>query len=257
MRTSNPTLRDSTFEQAAQRSNGRDTMTIGGAVLKSSILTVLLVSAGAVSWTLVTKGGSAIETPDVRLRLAFGLGAPILAFVFAMITSFVPRVSPYTSPIYAVLEGLFLGAVSSWINSAYAGIAVEAAMLTVGTLAIMLFLYATRWIVVTNKLRMGIIAATGAIFMMYFVSFLLNVFGVNFPYLYGSGPISIGISMIVVAVAAFNLVLDFDMIESGARRGAPKYMEWYCAFGLLVTLVWLYIEILSLLIKLRNAFGSR
>ncbi len=252
MRTGNPVLSDETFDREARQSSDSSVMTIGGAIQKTALLTVLLVAAGAVSWTLVTDGGTAVDHPIGNYRLLFGLVAPLAAFAFAMITAFVPKAAPYTSPIYAVLEGLFLGAVSSWFNGAYAGIAVEAAMLTVGTLAIMLFLYATRWIVVTNKLRTGIMAATGAVCLMYLASFLLNIFGVNFPYLQGSGLISIGISMVVVAVAAFNLVLDFDMIESGARQRAPKYMEWYAAFGLLVTLVWLYLELLRLLAKLRG-----
>jgi len=252
MRTGNPALSENAFDREAGLSNDSSVMTIGGAIQKTAILTVLLVAAGAVSWTLVNDGGTALESPVKSFRLLFGLGAPLLGFAVALLISFVPKTAPFASPVYAVLQGLFLGAISSWMNAAYAGIAIEAALLTVGTLAVMLFLYASRWIVVTNKLRTGIIAATGAVCLMYLATFLLRLFGVNFPFLSGSGPVSIGISMLVVAVAAFNLVLDFDTIERGARARAPKYMEWYSAFGLLVTLVWLYLEILRLLAKLRG-----
>jgi uncharacterized YccA/Bax inhibitor family protein len=251
MPTANPALSPSAFRSEADVAAGPATMTVAGAAAKSAALTVLLVAAGAVSWKL-TMGGSPEEGYDPLYRMLFGLVAPLVGFVVALVTIFVPRVSPFTAPVYAVLEGLFLGAVSAFVNARYQGIVLEAVLLTAGTLGVMAVLYASRWIVVTDKLRVGIIAATGAVCLAYLASFLLNLFGVNFPYLHDSGLFSIGFSLVVVVIAALNLVLDFDTIETGARLRAPKYMEWYAAFGLLVTLIWLYLEVLRLLAKLRG-----
>jgi uncharacterized YccA/Bax inhibitor family protein len=249
MRTANPALSPNAFESEARVTHTHHHMTVSGAAAKSAFLAAVVVGCAAVSWTLVDPKGS---YGDPSYRLLFGLGAPILGFLVALVTIFVPRISPFTAPVYAVLEGLFLGAVSAFFNERYHGIVLEAAVLTAGTLGVMATLYATRWIVVTDKLRVGIIAATGAVFLAYLLSFILRLCGVNFPYLHDSGLISIGFSVVVVVIAALNLVLDFDTIEQGARARAPKYMEWYAAFGLLVTLVWLYLEILRLLAKLRG-----
>ncbi len=251
MPTANPALQPSAFRAEADVTAGPETMTVAGAAAKSAALTVLLVAAGAVSWKL-TLGGASEAGPDPLYRGLFGLAAPLAGFVVALVTIFVPRISPVTAPVYAVLEGLFLGAVSAFVNARYQGIVLEAVVLTVGTLGVMAVLYASRWIVVTDKFRVGIVAATGAVCLAYLVSFLLNLFGVNFPYLHDSGLFSIGFSLVVVVIAALNLVLDFDTIETGARLRAPKYMEWYAAFGLLVTLIWLYLEVLRLLAKLRG-----
>jgi uncharacterized YccA/Bax inhibitor family protein len=247
---SNPALREGAFETEARTHHTRSHMTVRGAAVKSALLTAVLVGAGAVSWTL-TQGG-ATSADEGLYRMLFGLGAPIAGFLVALVTIFVPRLSPFTAPLYAVLEGLFLGAVSRFFNQQYQGIVIEAAALTAGVLAAMATLYATRWIVVTDKLRTGIIAATFGVCLAYLGAFLLNLFGVNFPYIHDTGMISIGFSLVVVVIASLNLVLDFDLIERGARSGAPKYMEWYAAFGLLVTVVWLYLEILRLLAKLRG-----
>jgi len=157
-----------------------------------------------------------------------------------------------TSPIYALLEGLFLGGISAALDLRYPGIAIQAVGLTFGTLFAMLFAYRTGLIKVTQRLRMGIIAATGGICLFYFAQMMLGFFGVRFVSINGSGVIGIGFSLLVVAIAALNLVLDFDFIERGVQYGAPKYMEWYGAFGIMVTLVWLYLEILRLLSKLNR-----
>ena len=251
MATSNPVLSTDTFYEEATAAPSSGVMTVTGASVKAVVLTALLAMSGIASWVLIERADTA--NGDARLyHMLFGLGAPLLGFIVAMITSFSPKASPILAPIYAVLEGLFLGAISGFFNARYEGIVAEAALLTTATLGLMATLYATRFIVVTNKLRMGIIGATMAIALMYLVAMVLRLCGVPFHYLYGSDPISIGISFIVVAVAAFNLVLDFDVIESGAKARAPKYMEWYAAFGLLVTLIWLYAEILRLLAKLRG-----
>ncbi len=180
-------------------------------------------------------------------------------FIVAMITIFKPTAAPVTAPIYAALEGVFLGAISKIYDVAYAakfagttGIVIQAVMLTCGTLFMMLFVYQTGLVRVTEKLKAGIITATGALALFYMVTMLLSLFGVQMPLIFSSSPLGIGFSLLVVGLAAFNLLLDFDFIEKAAYAGAPKYMEWYGAFGLILTLVWLYLEILRLLQKLAD-----
>ena len=172
--------------------------------------------------------------------------------IFAMITVFKKTWAPITAPIYAILEGLALGSISAMYEMRFAGLPMQAVGLTFGVLVALLLVYRTGIIRVTDKFRMGVVAATGGIFVFYLLTWILGFFGVRFPSVYGAGPLGIGISVAIVIVAALNLVLDFDFIESGARAGAPKYMEWYGAFGLMVTLIWLYLEILRLLSKLRS-----
>jgi uncharacterized YccA/Bax inhibitor family protein len=169
-----------------------------------------------------------------------------------MATIFKQTWAPFTAPIYALLEGLVLGSLSAVLELRFPGIAMQAVGMTFGVLFVMLLLYRSHIIPVTQKLRMGIVAATGAIFLFYIAEMILGFFGVHFGAINGSGPIGIGFSIVVVAIAAFNLILDFDFIERGVHGGAPKYMEWYGAFGLMVTLVWLYLEIIRLLAKLRE-----
>jgi uncharacterized YccA/Bax inhibitor family protein len=169
-----------------------------------------------------------------------------------MVTVFKKEWSPVTAPAYALLEGLALGSISAILEVRFPGIAIQSVSLTFGTLLVLLLAYRSGLIPVTQNFRLGIVAATGAIMLFYLLQFVLGFFGVHFTSINGSGPIGIGFSLIVVGIAALNLVLDFDFIESGARMGAPKYMEWYSAFGLMVTLVWLYLEILRLLTKLRG-----
>ena len=163
-----------------------------------------------------------------------------------------PTISPYTAPLYAVAEGLALGAISGLMNQIYPEIAIQAVCLTLGTLFTMCLVYSNGWIKVTDRLRTGLMAAMGGIFFIYLASFILRFFGVDIPYIHGNGPIGIGFSLVVVGVAAFCLLLDFDFITKGAQYGAPKYMEWYGALGLMVTLVWLYLEILRLLSKIQS-----
>jgi uncharacterized YccA/Bax inhibitor family protein len=180
------------------------------------------------------------------------LPALLVGLGIAFLTIFKPRLARFTGPVYALVEGLLLGAISHVYNLAYGGIVVQAVGLTLAVFGLMLFLYATRVIKVTDKLRMGIVAATGAVFLVYMVSLVLRLFGADVPFIHDASPIGILISLAVVVIAALNLVLDFDFIEQGAAKGAPKYMEWYGAFGLLVTLVWLYLELLRLMSKLRS-----
>jgi uncharacterized YccA/Bax inhibitor family protein len=173
-------------------------------------------------------------------------------FIVAIITTFKKEWSPVTAPIYALLEGLVLGGISAMLDLRYPGIAMQAVGLTFGTLFVLLVAYRSGLIPVTQKLRMGIVAATGGICLLYLAEMLLGLFGIQFTSINGNGLIGIGFSLFVVAIAALNLVLDFDFIEQGVKAGAPKYMEWYGAFGIIVTLVWLYLEILRLLSKLNR-----
>jgi len=183
--------------------------------------------------------------------------AGIAGFVVAIITTFKPTLAPWTAPIYAALEGAFLGALSQLVEmrfaAAYPGIALQAVMLTCGTLLVMLFLYSSGIVRVTERLKAGIMMATGAVMLFYVASMLLSLFGVSIPFVFSATPIGIAFSLFVVGLAAFNLLLDFDFIEEGARSQAPKYMEWYGAFGLMVTLIWLYLEMLRLLQKLASS----
>ena len=219
-------------------------MTSQGTTTKSIVLVLLVMFAAAFTWREYP-GNPGILMPAMAVG---GLGG----FIVAMITIFKPRASPYTGPLYAVLEGIFLGAISARMEARYAGLPMQAVGLTFMVFLALLLVYRTGVIRVTDKFRTGLIAATGGILLFYLLTFVLGMFGISVPFIQGSGMISIGFSLVVVAIAALNLVLDFDFIERGAAAGAPRYMEWYGAFGLLVTLVWLYIELLHLLSKLRQ-----
>jgi uncharacterized YccA/Bax inhibitor family protein len=245
MRSSNPVFNLGAFSQArGYESAPASMMTVQGTALKALALTVLVFTAAAWSWANVLSG---------QITPGFMIGTMIGGAVVAFITAFNPKIAAWTSPIYAILEGLCLGAISVFFeHSKYQGIVIQAVGLTAGTLFVMLFVYSTRMIRVTDRLITAVVSATGAICLLYFVTMILGFFGVSIPYIHASGPIGIGFSLFVVGVAAFNLLLDFDQIERGAASGAPKYMEWYGAFGLLVTLIWLYVEFLRLLSKLSD-----
>lgn len=242
MRSGNPTLNDKAFERQGH-AYGRDTMTIDGTVNKAFIMLVLLMAGAFVAWNNYFDGG------DI---LPLAIGGAILGFVLALVISFAPKTAPYLAPIYAVAEGVFLGAISANYETYYDGITLQASLLTMAIFIALLLAYKTRLIKATENFKLGVFAATAGIAIMYLLSFVLGMFGVTVPYLHDSSAIGIGISAFIVVIAALNLVLDFDFIENGAQRGAPKYMEWYGAFGLLVTLVWLYLEIVRLLAKLRS-----
>jgi len=242
MRTSNPTLNDNTF-----RGEGialGETMTLAGTVNKTGLLLILAMGTAAWAWNQTS------HSPEQAAGLAI-LGS-IGGLIFALVTVFKKSWAPVTAPIYALLEGLLLGSLSEIFDKMYPGIAIQAVTLTFGTLLVLLLLYRAGLIKVTDKFRMGVVAATGGIAFFYLLTFILGFFGIRFSAIYGSGLIGIGFSVFVVIIAALNLVLDFDFIESGAAAGAPKYMEWYGGFALLVTLIWLYLEILRLLAKLRD-----
>ncbi|MDX2035335.1 MAG: Bax inhibitor-1/YccA family protein [Isosphaeraceae bacterium] len=245
MRSNNPLFNTATFQDAgAYDAAPANVMTVQGTALKALALSVLVFTAAAWSWNQVLEGG---------ISPGFIIGTAIGGAVVAFITVMKPSIAGWTAPVYAVLEGLCLGAISVFFEKTrYPGIAIQAVGLTGGTLLIMLTLYATRTIRVTEKLTGAIVAATGALALFYLLTMILRLFSIQIPYIHSSGPIGIGFSLFVVGLAAFNLLLDFDAIEQGSNRGAPKNMEWYAAFGLLVTLVWLYIEILNLLRKLSD-----
>jgi uncharacterized YccA/Bax inhibitor family protein len=244
MRTANPALKESTFT-GVRAAPGEAAMTLEGTATKSLVLLLLTVFAASFTWRAVASGNTAIVGPATLIG---GLGG----FIVALITIFKPKVSPYTAPIYAVLEGLLLGGISSIYNARWAGLPLQAVGLTFGVFLAMLIAYRLGVVRATDKFRMGVVAATGGIAVMYLLSFVLGFFGVQLNFLRDSSPLSIGISLVIVVVAALNLVLDFDFIERGVEFRAPKFMEWYGAFGLLVTLVWLYLEILRLLSKLQG-----
>jgi uncharacterized YccA/Bax inhibitor family protein len=240
--TGNPALNQNTFTNV-QSDRGGNTMTIQGTVDKTSILLVLVVVAAAFTWRMYFTGENAAVLP-------WTMGGAIAGFVIAMVTIFKKEWSPVCSPLYAISEGLFIGGFSSILEARYPGIVIEAVMLTFGTLAALLGAYKTGLIVASDKFKRGVIAATGGIALVYIATLILGFFHIQVPFIYGSSAMSIGFSIVVVIIAALNLVIDFDFIEQGAQAGAPKYLEWYAAFGLLVTLVWLYLEILRLLSKL-------
>jgi uncharacterized YccA/Bax inhibitor family protein len=244
MRTTNPALNDRAFQDA--RSISGDAMTLQGTVNKAGVLLICVIATAAWTWNLFIHSHSTQTV--MPLALVGGIGG----FIFAMVTIFKKEWAGVTAPIYALLEGLVLGGISAMLELRFPGIAIQAVSLTFGTLVILLLAYRSGLIPVTEKFRLGIVAATGGIALFYVVQIVLGFFGVHFTAINGGGAIGIGFSIFVVIIAALNLVLDFDLIENGVRMGAPKYMEWYSAFALMITLIWLYFEILNLLSKLRS-----
>ncbi len=245
MRSGNPALKASTFERFEIYESTR-TMSLEGTVFKTGFLLLLVIGGAAITWSAFAQ-----QNPIVMPLMMGGL---IGGLVFCLITCFKPKWAAVTAPIYAFAEGLFLGGLSAFMEARYpgTGIAFQAVGLTFGTLFALLFAYSTGVIKATENFKLGICAATGGICMVYAASMIMRMFGSSIPFIHDSGMMGIGFSAFVVVIAALNLVLDFDFIEQGVKRGAPKYMEWYGAFGLMVTLVWLYIEILRLLSKLNS-----
>jgi uncharacterized YccA/Bax inhibitor family protein len=244
--TSNPVFSETVFGDWAREETRTNTMTVRGTASKCFLLLAILTAVAAYVWGVGEKGG-------LQAIQYWTIGGAIAGLVLALLTVFVSRLAPYTAPLYAAAEGAFLGGISWWFGSMYGqAIAFNAMALTFAVLFVMLSLYTSRIIPVTDKLRMGIVAATGAVFLVYLVNFVMSFFGAGVPMVHGSSVWGIGFSVVVVGIAAFNLLLDFDFIERGSQAGAPKAMEWYGAFGLLVTLVWLYISILRLLAKLQS-----
>jgi uncharacterized YccA/Bax inhibitor family protein len=251
MKTSNPALSSKTFTGLASAQYGgaidaANRMTLSGTVNKTGVLLICAIATAGWTWHSYLQSH---DMSDVALPMLIGLFGGLIV---SMVTIFKKEWSPVTAPIYALLEGMVLGGFSAVLDQRYPGIGIQAVSLTFGTLFVLLLAYSSRLIRVTQKFRLGVVAATGGIFVFYMLQMLLGLFGIQFTSINGSGIVGIGFSLVVVAVAALNLVLDFDFIEQGVQVGAPKYMEWYGAFGIMVTLVWLYLEILILLSKLRN-----
>jgi uncharacterized YccA/Bax inhibitor family protein len=253
IKTSNPALGQNTFSDFARSQYGGNLvdasarMTLSGTINKTGILLLCCVATAAWTWN------SFLQSHNPALVLGPLAIGGIGGFIVALVTVFKKEWSPVTAPIYALLEGLVLGGLSAVLNARYPGIAFQAVSLTFGTLLIMLFLYKSGVIKVTQKFRIGVVAATGGIAIFYFIQMLLGFFHVSFfNSVNGGGPIGIAFSLFVVAIAALNLVLDFDFVEQGVTYGVPKFMEWYAAFGIMVTLIWLYLEILRLLAKTRS-----
>ena len=242
MRTGNPILHGRTFTRMGTGTVGQ-VMTINGTVNKTFMMLALLVLTSTWIW------GKAMAQEPV---MAYLIGGAIGGLIVAVITVYKPTASPITAPLYAALEGLFVGGISAIFETMYPGIVFQAVTLTFGTLFCLLVAYRSGMIKATENFKLGVAAATGGIFLVYMVTMVLGFFGVGIPFIHDAGPVGIMFSLFVVVIAALNLVLDFDFIEQGAERGAPLYMEWFAAFGLMVTLIWLYIEILRLLAKLRG-----
>lgn len=213
-------------------------MTMDGAINKSLILLGILLCTTVISYAMPS-----------TLLMWTGIGGGLIA---VLVASFKPHTSPIAAPVYAAFEGLFIGSISAVFAMQFEGIVFQAVSLTLGTLLMMLLIYKTGIIKVTQKFKTGVLMATGAIFLMYLVSIIGSFAGFNVPYLHEGGPIGIGLSIVIIGVAALNLLIDFDAFEQGVKAQAPKYMEWFVSLGLIVTIVWLYIEFLRLLSKLQS-----
>jgi uncharacterized YccA/Bax inhibitor family protein len=244
MRSGNPALNSNTFEGLS--STHSEVMTINGAVNKTAILLAIVVITALYTWS------QAQGIDGFASALPLTIGGGIGGFIVALVTIFKKTWSPVTAPLYAGLEGLFLGGISAYYEAQFPGIVLQAVVLTFGTLGALLMAYRSGLIKATANFKLGVVAATGGIFVLYMINFVMGFFGRSMGFIHDSGWLGIGFSAVVVVVAALNLVLDFDFIEEGAEKGAPKYMEWYAGFGLVVTLVWLYLELLRLLSKLRD-----
>ncbi len=249
MRSGNPALKESTFLDLGSGAVVRGdagAMTLNGTVNKTALLLVITLAGALYTWNLFfSSNGTANLTPYVLVGALGGL-------VMALLTIFKKTWAPVTAPMYAGLEGLFIGAVSAMFEQRFPGIVMQAVGLTFGTLGALLLAYRSGLIKATENFKLGVVAATGGIALLYLVNIVMGFFGSSIPFIHEGGALGIAFSAVVVVVAALNLVLDFDFIETGVEQGAPKYMEWYAAFGLLVTLVWLYLEILRLLSKLQS-----
>lgn len=243
----NPVLNDKAFQRADQLVGaGSDVMSFEGTINKTAFL-LLLVAAGATwVWTRY------FQSLDPAVIMPYMIGGLIGGLVAALVTIFLPRYASITAPIYAAAQGLALGGISAFYEAQLHGIVFQAIGLTFGVLAVMLLAYRSGLIKVTDKFRMIVVAATGAIALLYLVSIVMSFFGTSIPFIHQGGTFGIVFSLVVVGIAAMNLALDFDFIQRGVEHGAPKPMEWYAAFGVMVTLIWLYLEILRLLSKVRR-----
>jgi len=241
----NPTLTEKIFNSSATRNAElQGVMSVRGTMNKFGFMLLMLMGAATYTWNLYQTGNPG----QMQTLMYVGIFGGMIA-AFAII--FKPTWAPYIAPLYGLLEGLFIGGISAVMNDmfakSYPGLVMQAVGLTFGVAIAMFLLYNFRVIRATEKFKSMLFAATLGIGIFYLLTMVFRMFGVDMPFMYDSSLLGIGISLFIVAIAALNLIMDFDMIEKGADAGAPKYMEWYGAFGLMVTIVWLYIEILKLL----------
>ncbi len=249
-KSGNPTLTEKMFDKSLELDASlQGSMTVRGAINKFGFMMIMLIAGAAYNWHLYEE----LQQNTMQTLMYVGIFGGLIT---AIAISFKPNWAPFLAPLYALLEGLFIGGISVIMNAAFAksypGLVMQAVGLTFGVAISMFVLYNFRIIKATERFKSVIFTATLGIGIFYLLSMVLNLFGVNIGFMYDSSLLSIGISLFVVGIAALNLILDFDMIEQGAERGAPKFMEWYGAFGLMVTIVWLYIEMLKLLSKLSS-----
>jgi uncharacterized YccA/Bax inhibitor family protein len=245
-RSSNPTLNEKAFQNSLA-APGEGIMTQRGTLNKFFFLSLMVMASASFTWSAFYQG---------KNIMPWMIGGAIGGFIVAIVITFKKEWSGYLAPAYGLLEGVFLGGISALANAAFAksypGIVTQAVLLTFGVVIAMFALYRFRVIKATEKFKSIVFTATAGIAIFYLLAMVLRMFHVDIPFLHEGSTMGIVFSLIVVGIAAMNLILDFDMIEQGSTMGMPKYMEWYCSFGLLVTIVWLYIEILRLLMKLAN-----
>lgn len=242
-KSSNPFLKEEAIQKASAQGSLEEgytqraetaPMTVSGAVNKSIIMGMLLLVTAVYSFFFPST--------------IFLWGGAIGGLILVLVMSFKKHLSPVLAPVYALLEGLFVGSITAFYAAGFgAGIVFQAVLLTISLLFMMLFVYKAGLIKVTQKFRTGIMMATGGIMLVYLLNIGLSFFGMNLPFLHEGGMIGIGISLFIIGIATLNLLLDFDSFEKAAAMRAPQYFEWYCATGLIVTLVWIYIEVLRLL----------
>jgi uncharacterized YccA/Bax inhibitor family protein len=251
LRTSNPALKPELFGTVWDQTSDRaavaaepQAMTWRGTVFKTIWLLVIAVAAAGVTWRMVGT--------NPTMAYGFAIGGAIGGFILVLVTFAKQSWAAFTAPFYAALEGLFLGAISSALNARFPGIVTQAVGLTFGVMLVMSMAYASGIIKPTQRFVAGVTAATGAVLLLYIVSFVMGFFGVHIGLIHSTGPVGIGISVVIVIIAALNLVLDFALIDEYARAKAPKHLEWFGAMALMITLVWLYLEVLRLLSKLRS-----
>lgn len=243
IRSSNPAFRNGILTRTTTQA-GEGAMSLAGTIGKAFVLLALTIASAGYTWTQI-----ASRPGQVGFLMLVGL---LGGFVVAMVTIFKPRFAPVTAPLYAVLEGVALGGISMLYNARYKGLPVQAVMLTFAVFLVMLSLYRFRIVRATERFRSVLLAAGMGLLLFYLASFVMGFFGMQMPLVNSASPMGIGFSVLAAGVAAFFLILDFDLVEEGVARGAPKHMEWYAGFSLLVTLVWLYLELLRLLAKLRD-----
>jgi uncharacterized YccA/Bax inhibitor family protein len=245
-KTSNPIFGQSATANIKQAFGTGEVMTLNGTVNKTFILLLAVAVSASFAWK------QAFASEGIGAAAGLMTFGAIGGLIAALVTVFKKEWAAVTAPIYAILQGLFVGGLSAVAESMYPGLVMQAVALTIGVFVLMLFAYRTEVIKPTKKFMMGVFAATGAVALIYLVSMVLGMFGVQVPMIHSNGPIGIIFSLVVVTIAALNLILDFKFIEDGSKQSLPKYMEWYGAFGLMVTLIWLYIEIVRLLMKLQS-----